>query len=217
MRLAVPADARARRDVVDAVRVLARQRLVTGTSGNVSARLPDGSVLITPSGRDYARMRPRDLATVRLDGTVISASFPPSSEVPLHLAVYRETPALAVVHTHQLHATAVGLVDDELPSVHYAIRALGGPVRVAPYATFGSRELAAHVVAAMRDRRAAILRNHGAVTTGATVAEALANAEKLEWLAELYLRSRVIGKPAVLSSVDLATVAEAARTRGYRL
>ena len=193
MPLAVPADARSRRDVVDAVHALARQRLVTGTSGNVSARLADGTVLITPSGRDYARMRPRDLAIVRLDGAVVSAPFPPSSEVPLHLAIYQETDALAVVHTHQMHATAVGLVTDELPSVHYAIRALGGPVRVAPYATFGSRELAANVLAAMRDRRAAIMRNHGAVTTGATVAEALSNAEKLEWLAELYLRSRVAG------------------------
>jgi len=106
---------------------------------------------------------------------------------------------------------------NQLPSVHYAIRALGGPVRVAPYATFGSRELAANVLAATRDRRAAIMRNHGTVATGATVAEALSNAEKLEWLAELYLRSRVAGEPSVLSLTDLATVAEAARTVGYRL
>jgi len=90
-------------------------------------------------------------------------------------------------------------------------------VRVAPYATFGSRELAANVLAATRDRRAAIMRNHGTVATGATVAEALSNAEKLEWLAELYLRSRVAGEPSVLSLTDLATVAEAARTVGYRL
>lgn len=130
-----------RRLLVETMQSLSSSGLVTGTSGNVSLRRGD-TILITPSGVDYDVLEPGMLAAVSMSGQLLDESLPPSSETPLHLAIYRDTSATSVVHTHSPYATAVGLVVDELPSVHYAIRALGGPVKVAPYATFGSAELA---------------------------------------------------------------------------
>jgi L-fuculose-phosphate aldolase len=191
--------------------------LITGTSGNVSVRRGD-RVLITPSGVGYDELTPEMLPTVSVDGRILSeGARHPSSEVPLHLAVYRDTGATAIVHTHSPYATAVGLVSDELPNVHYAIRALGGAVKVAPYATFGSDELARNVAEALTGRRGALMRNHGAIALGDSIEQAHENAEKLEWLATLYYRARQMGTPALLTDEQLDEVARQAQTTGYRL
>jgi L-fuculose-phosphate aldolase len=206
-----------RREIVEACRRMLHSGLVTGTSGNVSVRVAD-TIVITPSGVDYEQMTPAQLSVLDLnDGAIVDVGDPPSSEAPLHLAVYRTSDARAVVHTHSPWATALGLVRDTLPNVHYAIRALGGPVRVAPYATFGSRELAENVSHALQDRRAALMRNHGAVAVGTTLSEASANAEKLEWLCQLYCRAALHGEPAALTDKQLDDVTRSAETTGYRL
>jgi L-fuculose-phosphate aldolase len=206
----------ARRDVIDASLRLHEAGLVTGTSGNVSCRVGD-VIVITPSGVAYAELVPADLPTVGLDGQVLSTgTSPPSSEVPLHLGIYRTTAAHAVVHTHSPWATALGLVRDELPAVHYAIRALGGPVRVADYATFGSAQLAEHVTTALDGRRAVLMRNHGAVTVGDSVGQAMEHTEKLEWLCELYCRAARLGEPATLTTEQLDDVRQQAEITGYR-
>lgn len=206
----------ARRDVIDVARRMHDSGLVTGTSGNVSCRSGD-VIVITPSGIAYADLRPADLPVVSVDGQVLSTDTPPpSSEVPLHLGIYRTTDAGAVVHTHSPWATAFGLVRDELPAVHYAIRALGGPVRVAGYATFGSAALAEEVSAALSGRRAALMRNHGAVAIGDSVGQAMENAEKLEWLCQLYCGAAQMGEPATLSIEQLDDVKQQAATVGYR-
>ncbi|MCC5036483.1 class II aldolase/adducin family protein [Streptomyces sp. WAC 00631] len=205
-----------RQALVDASRHLHDTGLVTGTSGNLSVRVGD-QVLVTPSGVSYQTLEPGDIARVTLDGEVLDAgATSPSSETPLHLGIYRTTDAQAIVHTHAPWATAVGLVRDELPSVHYSILLLGGPIRVAPYATFGSQELADNVRLAMLDRRAALMRNHGAVASGATLAEAVHNAESVEWLARLYLRAAQLGEPATLTSEQLEDVWRRATASGYR-
>jgi L-fuculose-phosphate aldolase len=134
----------------------------------------------------------------------------------MHLAVYAATGAHAIVHTHSLFATSVGTVCDELPALHYTINALGGPVRVAPYSTFGSDELAAGVAAALHGRAGALMRNHGAITVGPTLAAAYDRAVKLEWLSELYWRATLLGAPSVLSTGDLAAAREQARGKAYR-
>lgn len=208
-----------REDVVRTARRMLAEGLVTGTSGNLSVRCGD-AVLITPSSVDYTGLTPADLVLVGLDGTVRDAGKAdrlPSSELPLHLAVYASTPdAAAVVHTHSRFATAVGLVLDELPAVHYAVNGLGGRVRVAPYATFGSAELAAGVAAALDGRTGALMRNHGAVTVGPTLAAAYDDTVRLEWLCELWWRARQVGEPALLTDDQLAAAREQARLRRYR-
>jgi L-fuculose-phosphate aldolase len=204
-----------RKEIGSACRRMHRDRLVVGTSGNISVRVDD-LVAITPSGMDYETLAAEDVLVVGMDGAVVSGEHLPSSELPMHLAVYAATDARAIVHTHSLFATSVGTVCDELPAVHYAINALGGPVRVAPYATFGSDELAAGVAATLHERTGALMRNHGAITIGPTLASAYDRAVKLEWLSELYWRATQLGTPSVLSTDELSAAREQARRKAYR-
>lgn len=187
--------------------------LSTGTSGNLSVRVGD-TVLITPSGLDPRSTGPDDLCAVSLSGAQLDGARQPSSEVPMHLAIYAATDAQAVVHTHSEYATAISLTHDELPAVHYNINSLGGPVRVAPYATFGTPELAEHIAAALDGRTGAILQNHGAVTVGATLREAYERSLLLEWLCTLFWRAQQVGEPRILTADELQAVRDqAARLR----
>ncbi|MET7647447.1 class II aldolase/adducin family protein [Streptomyces sp. NPDC005426] len=200
--------------VVATARRTASEGLVVGTSGNVSARV-GGTVLVTPSGVPYDRLRPEDLTGVDLEGRQVLGEMAPTSELPLHLAVYRNTGAAAVVHTHAVHATAVSTLVAELPSVHYAAAMLGGPVRVAAYARYGTDELAENMLTALRDRTGCLLGNHGTVTYGATLDEAYDRTAQLEWLCRLWLTaSSVPGRtPSLLTPEQLNDVKEA--LKGY--
>jgi L-fuculose-phosphate aldolase len=139
----------------------------------------------------------------------------PSSETPMHLAVYAATGAGAVVHTHSPEVIALSAVCDELPAIHYAIVSLGGPVRVADYVRFGSADLAQAAQAALSGRTAAILRNHGAISYGATLAEAYDRALLLEWLARVHRLACSRGQPRILTQAELDEVAAEMRRRRY--
>ncbi|WP_310721333.1 class II aldolase/adducin family protein [Streptomyces lydicus] len=201
-------------ELVDTARRTVADGLVVGTSGNVSRRLKD-LVLVTPSGVPYDRLGPGDLTAVDLNGAQIIGSLRPTSELPMHLAVYRNTPATAVVHTHAPYATAVSTLVAELPPVHYMAAALGGPVRVAPYALYGSDELAAHLLEALRDRTGALLQNHGTVAYGDSLDQALDRTAQLEWMCRVWLTAVSVpgGTPRLLSADQLA--AAGARLAGY--
>jgi len=133
----------------------------------------------------------------------------------MHLAVYRATDAGAIVHTHSPFVIALSTVLDELPAVHYAMAGLGGLVRVAPYARFGTQELADAAVAALAGRTAVILRNHGALTYGASLGQAYDRARTLEWLASVYWHARLAGNPRTLTVAQLDEVREATRAIRY--
>ncbi|MEV4436093.1 class II aldolase/adducin family protein [Streptomyces sp. NPDC049555] len=201
-------------DVVSTARRSTADRLVVGTSGNVSARVGD-VVLVTPSGVPYDRLGPADVVGVDLDGRQVLGTLTPTSELPMHLAVYRATGAAAIVHTHAVHATAVSLLVGELPAVHYMTAALGGPVRVAPYALYGTEELAGHVLAALDGRTGCLLRNHGTLTHGDTLDQAYDRTAQLEWMCRLWLTASSVpgGTPALLSPDQLAQAAE--KLSGY--
>ena len=191
--------------------------LAVGSAGNISVRVGD-IVAITPSGIGYHEMRPGDVCLVTLDGTQLTdgdAPEAPSSETPMHLAIYAATSAGAVVHTHSPEVVALSAARSELPAIHYAITGLGGPVRVAPYARFGSADLAAAAVEALAGRRAVVLRNHGAVTYGRDVTQAYDRALLLEWLARTYRLALSYGEPAVLSPAELDVVTAETRRRRY--
>lgn len=200
--------------LVAAARRMVADGLVVGTSGNVSVRVGD-LLLVTPSGVPYSRLAPDDVVAVDLDGRRVRGTLPPTSELPLHLAVYRSTDAGAVVHTHAVHATAVSTLVEELPPVHYMTAALGGPVRVAPYALYGTRELADGMLAALADRSACLLRNHGTVAYGATLDQAYDRTAQLEWMCRVWLAadSHPARTPALLTPGQLAEAAE--KLRGY--
>lgn len=207
--------AAARAQVVDAARRLAATGLVTGTAGNVSARCGE-AVAITPTGARLADVEAADVTVVDLAGAVLDGTLAPTSELDLHLGVYAARgDAGAVVHTHAPMATALACVLDELPCVHYDMLLLGGPVRVAPYATFGTPELAASAVAALEGRAAALLANHGAITLGTDLDAAMRATELLEWAATVYWRAAQVGAPRVLDEAALQAVVEAVVARRY--
>ena len=118
-----------RQAIIDTCLDMVRDRLTLGTSGNVSVRIDD-HVCITPSGFDYDRLTPADITVMDLEGTIVEGNPKPSSEVPMHLLVYRETDAEAVIHTHPRYGTVVGTLVDETPLIHYMLAPCGGPVRV---------------------------------------------------------------------------------------
>jgi L-fuculose-phosphate aldolase len=194
--------------------------LAVGSAGNMSVRVGD-VVAITPSGIGYADMRPADVCLVTPAGTEFTDGAgrtnqeTPSTETPMHLAIYAATGAQAVVHTHSPEVIALSASRDELPAIHYQITGLGGPVRVAPYVRFGSAGLAAAAVQALDGRQAVILRNHGAVTYGRDLAQAYDRAVLLEWLARTYRLALSYGEPAILSAEALAEVAAEAKRRRY--
>lgn len=207
----------ARAAVAAASRRLAEAGLLVGTAGNVSARVGD-LVAITATGVRLGACSPDDVTVVDLDGAVVEGTLAPTSELSLHLGVYADGPAEqqgAVVHTHAPFATALACVLDALPVLHYQQLALGGEVRVAPYATFGTPELAAAVRTALAGRSAALLANHGSVTLGGSLDQAVENALLLEWLCQLHHRASALGTPRVLTEEQQLDVIEAALSRGY--
>ena len=190
--------------------------LAVGSAGNMSVRAGD-TVAITPSGVSYAEMRPEDVCLVTLDGTEPPASSrrrrprKPRCTWPST----RRPQAGAVVHTHSPEVIALSAAREELPAIHYAITGLGGPVRVAPYVRFGSAGLAAAAVEALDGRSAVILRNHGAVTYGRSLAQAYDRALLLEWLARTYRLALSYGEPSILSAAELDEVTAESRRRRY--
>jgi L-fuculose-phosphate aldolase len=202
-----------RRAVVEAGRRMISDGLVEGTAGNISVRVGD-VVAISPSSVPYDKVTDDQVCIVDLSGKVLSDTmFPPSSETAMHLAIYQESDAGAVVHHHGLQSVTVSTVVDELPPLHYYAVRLGGPTRVARYATYGTVDLARSVIDALADRNAALMQNHGAVAYGATLAEAYDRAGLLEWLCTLYVNATAIGRPRVLSEAELNDVLLARRTR----
>lgn len=204
-----------RAEVAEAAQQLGRAGLLIGTAGNVSAEVPGSElVAITATGVVLAECRPEQVSVVDRSGTVVEGELAPTSELDLHLAVLAATGG-AVVHTHAPFATAVACVLDTLPVLHYQQLLLGGEIRVAPYATFGTPELAGHVVEALRDRSAALMANHGSVTQGSTLAQAVDQALLLEWCCQLFHRASALGTPRVLDQEQRADVIRAALARSY--
>jgi L-fuculose-phosphate aldolase len=202
-----------REQVAEAARGLAAAGLVHGTSGNLSVRSGE-HVAVSPTGAVLASLSADDVPVVDLDGARVEGRLAPTSELDLHLGVYRRYDAGAIVHTHPPMATALSCVLDELPCVHYEMLLLGGTVRVAPYATFGSPELASSVVDALEGRTAALMANHGAVTYGQDMTGAVRATELLEWASTVYWRASQIGEPRALSEEQRQEVVEhALRTR----
>jgi len=194
---------------------LSDSRLVIGTAGNVSVRVSD-VVVITPTSVEYGAITEDDLCVMNMNGDQLAGNGRPSSEYAMHRAIYNKWPARAIIHTHSASAVAVSTVCQELPAIHYSILRLGGStVRVARYQTFGSDGLAQSATTALKDRVAALLQNHGVVAYGATLAEAYARVELVEWLADVWLRGNQAGQPRILSEKELEAVAEQAKRRRY--
>lgn len=203
-----------REAVVTAGRRVAERGLVVGTSGNLSVRSGD-LVAVSPTGAALGELEPELVPVIDLNGAVVEGDLAPTSETALHTLIYRTTDARAIAHVHAMASTAVSCTHDELPVIHYYQLMLGGPVRTAPFAAFGTEELAKNVTAALDGSTAALMQNHGSVAHGTSLAEACDRVELLEWLCELYSRSLALGTPRQLTQQDIEAVIHAALSRGY--
>jgi L-fuculose-phosphate aldolase len=203
-----------RTQLASACHRVAAKGLVTGTAGNLSIRVKD-HVVITPTGGVLEDLTPEMMTVVDFDGQIVDGDLNPTSELELHLLVYKRSFAKAVAHAHGLASTAVACTHEELPVIHYGMLMLGGSVRTAPYATFGSPELAENVATALEGKTAALMANHGSVAHGQNIDNACETLEMLEWCCDLYTRCLTLGTPSTLSEEMLTKVIEAAMSRGY--
>ncbi|WP_183100308.1 class II aldolase/adducin family protein [Nocardioides pelophilus] len=204
----------ARQQLVAACHRLAAEGLLIGTAGNVSIREGD-RVAVTATGAVLGELTADQVVEVDLDGNQVGGSLVPTSEVYLHLSLYQKYDVAAVVHTHAPVSTAASISIGEIPVVHYQQLLLGGTIRVAPYATFGSPELATRVVAALEGRAAALMANHGSIAIGASLDKAVENALLLEWLCTVYRDALAMGRPATLTRKQQEDVVAAAIARSY--
>ena len=186
--------AEAREAVRSTAAAMAAAGLVTGSSGNVSLRFGDRA-LITASGVPYAELGAEHVIEIDKDGKPLFGAGEPSSEWRMHVAIYaRRNDVQAIVHTHSPVATAAAIVLTKLPILHDEGKILfGGALPVSVHRLPGTWELAEAVVDALGDGRGCLVGKHGAVAVGATLAEALRTAIKIEEAARLLLLSRQFG------------------------
>ena len=207
-----------REEVAQVARQLIESGLVTGTSGNVSTRTPEGDVLITPSALDYAQLGAEDVLLVSVETKeLLEGSLKPSTETPMHTGIYRARSEVgAVVHTHSRFATTLACLGWEIPPVHYMLTTLSddGRIPLAPYATYGTDELAGYVSEALSEtRNACLLQNHGTITVGEGPEQAFSRTVVLEEMAQIYYWARVAGQPRLLTGEQVEEVA--AKITGY--
>ena len=198
--------------LVDVARAMNSTGLNQGTSGNLSLRI-EGGLLVTPSSLAYDQMEPEDLVAIDCCGQPLSNGPPgherrPSSEWRLHADVFADRPdAMAVLHCHPIHATALACHDRGIPPFHYMTAVAGGDdIRCAPYATFGTEELSLLTVEAMADRKACLLARHGLVSAGESLDQALRLAVEVETLARMYLQALQLGEPPLLTPAQMQAV-----------
>lgn len=209
-------DRDARISIVEACRNMNALGINKGTSGNVSLRTETG-LLVSPTGMAYEDLEPEHIVALDWDGA-FEGDILPSSEWRFHRDLLRARNDLnAVVHTHSKFATAVSILGKEIPAIHYSIAAAGGGnIRCAPYATFGTPELAEAVLEAMRDRRACLLAHHGVIVAHSTLAQAMKLAVTVEELAHQYLLCLPMGEPPVLPDEEMERVLEKFTTYGQQ-
>lgn len=191
-----------------------RTGLNQGKSGNISARTEDGFA-ITASGVAYDLMDENHIVDLALDGSQ-KGKFLPSSEWRMHRDIYTARPeAMAVVHTHSPHTTALSCLRMDVPAFHYMIAVAGGnSIRCADYATFGTPELSHNMLVALEGRSACLLANHGMICFGADLRAAFGLAVEVEALCRQFIAASQLGNPHILDDAQMKDVLERFKTYG---
>ncbi len=195
-----------RENLLCTVRKLAELSLNKGTAGNCSVRYEDG-FLVTPSGMEVAEMAAASMVYMQFDGS-FEQGKKPSSEWRFHRDILVNRPEInAVIHTHSMFATTLACLQKDVPPFHYMIAVVGGDtIRCAPYALFGSQGLSDNALAALHERKACLLANHGMIALGCNLEDALAVTIEVESLCEQYWRALQIGNPHILSEAEMREV-----------
>ncbi|MHB1527296.1 MAG: class II aldolase/adducin family protein [Candidatus Dormibacteria bacterium] len=198
--------------LVEVVREMDRLGFAPGSVGNVSVRVSQGRIAVTPTGVPYKELGSEHIVIVDEDGKIIEGDLEPSSDTPVHLALYRARPGVAsVLHCHPPLATTLACLGWPLPPVHYMQASLSpdGRVEVARYAMYGTDELGRNAVVAIGEtRQACLLANHGVICLGDSPERALSNAVTLDWVSGVYLRARgLVTEPPELTAAQISEVA----------
>jgi L-fuculose-phosphate aldolase len=194
-------------EVVNIAHTIYKEALVFETWGNVSSRPTESQVVITPSGIPYEKMHFVDMVVVNIDGEVEQGKWKPSTELPLHLAVYKARKDVkAIIHTHSVFATAFAVSRQDIPVVIEDLaQVVGGAVRVADYGQPGSNELALNAVKALgQEGNAVLLANHGLVVLGRDLSTALQRCRVIERNAQITMWSKLLGSPFMLKPEEIA-------------
>ena len=192
--------------------------LTRGTGGNLSIYDRNLELMaITPSGIPYEEIEAEDIMIMKLDGTIVEGNKTPSSEHAMHEIVYRTREDVgAMLHVHSTFAVTLACLNEDLPAVDYMVAySRGRSVKCAPYASFGTPDLAVNALKTMGNQNAVLLTNHGMNVVGPDLPKAFAIAEQLEFCAELYVRARTIGKPVILPDDEMDQMVERFMRAGY--
>ncbi len=211
--MSVSADERLRAEIVGVCRRLYDRGLIAGADGNVSVRLGDGRLLVTPSGLSKGQLAPDDLVVVDPDGQHVSGNHVASSEVRMHVRIYRRRPDVhAVVHAHPPTATGFAVAGEDFmaPVLPELVAQMGG-VPLVPYATPGGDLLADQFEPYLLHHDAFLMANHGATTVGPTLAIAHQRMESLEHAARILLAARQVGRVNPLSDAEASVLRAATR------
>lgn len=208
---------RLREQIVEVMISMDTRGLNRGTSGNVSVRM-EADTLITPTGIPPSSLKPEHIVRMRPDGSYDPAGMKPSSEWPMHhklLQLRRD--GNAVVHCHSRYATTLACANIPIPALHYMVAVSGGPsIPVAPYATFGSTELAEGVAETLAGQYGALMANHGQIAIAPSLKHALLIAEEIEEQAAIYWGTLAIGGPSLLSAEEMARISDRFRSYGQK-
>ena len=204
-----------REDLIATCRALTARGLTHGKSGNVSIRRDANTFLISPTGIPYDQLQTADIPVMNFAGTWFGAKRP-SSEWRFHLDILCARPdAAAIVHTHSRHATALACTGQGIPAFHYMVAVAGGSdIRCAPYSTFGTQALSDHALAALNDRKACLLANHGVIALGSDLTAALNLVGEVENLASQYTVGLRLGNLRILDAAEMETVVKKFATYG---
>jgi len=207
-----------RKEIVRFGKKLINSRLTTGTGGNLSIfNRKEGLIAISPSGVDYLEMKMEDIVLIDINGQIIEGDRKPSSESNFHTKLYQKRGDIhAITHTHSVYATTIACLNWEIPAVHYLVAFSGNKVPLVPYATFGTMKLAENICNTMKDFNAALLANHGLITIGVDLPSSFYIAEEIELVAQIYYQACCIGKPVILSDMQMEKVIDKFKTYGQK-
>lgn len=202
--------------IVEYGKKLVTSNLTKGTGGNLSIYNREKNLMaISPSGIDYFKIGVEDIVVMNLKGNIVDGHREPSSEYDMHRIFYENRDDIdAIIHTHTMYATTLACLNWSLPPVHYMVALAGLDVRCANYATYGTKELAENAFEAMNDRYAVLLANHGLLAGSKDLANAFNITEEIEYVAELYYRTKAIGEPVILSEEEMTLMIEKFKTYG---
>ena len=196
-----------RREIIKFSIMLNNKKLSALRSGNISIRYKDG-FLITPSGKKYSSLKPKDIVFVSLNGEYNKKKNKPSSEWKFHQDIYlNKKEANAIVHSHSTNATAISVYNKGIPAFHYMVALAGGEdIKCAKYATYGTRQLSKNILKALKNRKACLISNHGQIVFDENLPKAFELAEEVENLSLQYITALKIGRPKILSKKEMNKV-----------